>query len=589
MSFWFHAEISSAGKLPPSENATGSAEHFEFSGRFARVRSGLPLLPLGQRGCVAGYLFRREAPCGRVFELDANAIDRALRTRGASLLADYWGGYVAIVECGDGSVDVIRDPSGLLPCYIRRGESWTSLASDMPELVSPGTAKVDFNTIARMFASIDALGRRTAIEGVEELLPGERFNRAASGSSMNMAWSPWNYIPRRYRGSFAEHVGALRETVKQSVGAWATCFDSILLGVSGGVDSSIVAAAAMPRTPGLRLLTLVEPGTEGDERRYAELLAAELGPALSSPCFDLGTVDVTRPTLPHFPVPLALPIFQAVEAIHRAEHRSKPVDAFFTGNGGDNIFCNIHSAAPLVDRLVAQGARAGAWRTARDLADLTGSSFAEVALHGWRRFNNRHRQHRIRFDLSGLTPRAAAAAIEESDRHPWLNAPLGALPGQKAYVAMQARGQKSVELYPRRTHAPQIAPLMSQPTLELCLGIPTWNAVHGGRDRAVARAAFAADLPPLIVDRRTKGSPQGFLRRIFEAQLPAALELLSGGRLVEAGIVDPAFLGRAVHQAWRSDGRDHRILAFAAAETWVRWWESGAQSDTAIAEMPAPI
>jgi asparagine synthase (glutamine-hydrolysing) len=538
---------------------------------------------------LAGYLFRREAPCGRVFEFDADAIDAAVRTRGASLLADYWGGYVAIIECGDGSIDVIRDPSGMLPCYVRHGENSTRVASDMTELVPPGAAKLDFDTIARMFASIDALGRRTAIAGVEELLPGERLNVAASGSSVTVAWSPWNYMQRRCRASFAEHAGALRGAVKQSVGAWTTCFDSILLGVSGGVDSSIVAAAAIPRTPGLRLLTLVEPGTEGDERRYAEALAATLGPTLSAPCFDLGTVDVTRPTLPHFPVPLALPIFQAVSNIHRAEDRSKPVDAYFTGNGGDNIFCNIHSAAPLIDRLLTHGARAGAWRTARDLADLTGSSFAEVVRHGWHRFRNRHAPHRIRFDLTGLTPRAAAAAIEEGDRHPWLDAPPSALPGQKAYVAMQARGQKSVELYPRRTNAPQIAPLMSQPILELCLGIPTWHAVHGGRDRAVARAAIAADLPPLIVDRRTKGSPQGFLRRIFEAQLPAALELLAGGRLVEAGVVDPAFIGRTAAEAWRSDGRDHRILAFAAAETWVRWWESGARSDVAEPGTSAPI
>lgn len=569
MSFWVRIEIAQEGLMPigRADGAPG------FASRSARVWSGMPPILLGNRGCIAGYLFRRHSPGGRVRDLDEAAIDKALATRGASLLADFWGGYVALIEGDDGSIDVIRDPSGLLPCYLRRDATSAHLASDMTELVAPGAATVDFEVMARMFASIDALGRKTAIAGIEELLPGERLHVTRSGTQTNLAWSPWDHVPHRYRRSFAENVAALRATVKDSVGSWTSCFDSILLGVSGGVDSSIVAAAAMPRTPGLRLLTLVEPGTEGDERRYAQALAARLGTGLAAPHFDPGTVDISKPVLPHFPYPIALPIFQAIEAIHRGEERRKPIDAFFTGNGGDNIFCNMRSAAPLADRLLACGPTPGAWRTAGDLADLSGSPLTEVARHGWRRLRGRRDPHTIRFDFMGLTSRAAAAAMAAEDRHPWLGAPPGALPGQKAYVAMQVRGQKSVELYPRQKNAPQIAPLLSQPIAELCLSIPTWHWVQGGRDRAVARGAFAADLPPLIADRRTKGSPHGFLRRIFDAQLPVGLDLLRGGRLVEAGIVDPLFIDRAGEGAWRDDGRDLRILTFCAAEAWVRWWE----------------
>ncbi|QNO25542.1 hypothetical protein EEB18_012065 [Sphingopyxis sp. OPL5] len=574
MSFWVRIEIGSQGRAPidEREGATG------FAGRSARVWSGVPLISLGRRGCVAGYLFRRDHPCGRILVLDEDAIAKAIATRGASLLTDYWGGYVALVESENGDVHVMRDPSGLLPCYVRHEQDITRLASDMTELAKPGGATVNFNVLAKWFASIDALGRQTGIAGIEELLPGECLTVTETGTRTSLAWSPWDHFPRRYRSSFADNVGALRAAVKMSVGAWTTCFDSILLGVSGGVDSSIVAAAAMPRTPGLRLLTFVEAGTEGDERRYAEALAFKLGASLATANFELATVDIIKPTLPHFPVPLALPIFQAIETTHRDEERCKPISAFFTGNGGDNVFCNMHSAAPLADRLIAHGPTPGAWRTARDLTDLTGSSIAEVARRGWHRLRDRREPHLIRFDLMGLTSRAAIAAIAEDDRHPWLAAPPGALPGQKAYVAMQARGQKSVELYPRQRRAPQIAPLLSQPIAELCLSIPTWHSVQGGRDRAVARAAFAVDLPPLIADRRTKGSPQGFLRRIFDAQLPAALDLLRGGRLVDAGIVDPLFIDRAGEGVWRDDGRDLRILTFCAAETWVRWWEGGGAS-----------
>ncbi len=401
----------------------------------------------------------------------------------------------------------------MLPCYVARSGTSIGAASDMPALAEAGRARVDFTVIARMFASVDALGRKTGIA------------------------------------------------------------DSILLGVSGGVDSSIVAASAVPRTPGLRCLTMAEPGTDGDERRYAGALAGKLGIGLEARLYEVGMTDLARPVLPHCPIPSGSHLMQAIAVVHAALNEEKPIDAYLTGNGGDNVFCNMHSAAPLADRFLASGPTLGMFATARDLADLTGSPLATVWAHGWRRLRNRRNAHPLRLDLSGLTVESGKAALDPGDRHPWLSAPRGMLPGKKAYVAMLARAQKSIELYPRDSAPPQIAPLLSQPILELGLSIPTWYAVKGGRDRAVARAAFAADLPPLVSERRTKGSPSGFLQRLFDEQMPKAIELLRGGRLVEAGLLDPVYLERAADAAWQDDGRDHRILALCSAETWVRWWE----------------
>lgn len=569
MSFWFRAEIATGG-LPPIADSAFAPDYATPS---LRVWSGMPLISLGRAGCIAGYLFRRESHCGRIIELDPSAQQRAIATRGASLLEEYWGGYVALFTDPSGAVHMLRDPSGMLPCYMARSGTSVRAASDMPALVEPAGATVDFSVLARMFASVDALGRRTGIASIEELLPGERLSATVAGTAINTAWSPWTHVRKRPELSFADTAEQLRCTVKDTVGAWTTCFDSILLGVSGGVDSSIVAASALPRTPGLRCLTMAEPGTDGDERRYAEALAGMLGVGLDARFYDVGTIDLARPVLPHSPIPSGSHLMQAIAAVHVALNEEKPIDAYFTGNGGDNVFCNMHSAAPLADRFLASGPTPGLFATARDLADLTGSPLASVWAHGWRRVRNRRNPHPIRSDLSGLTAEAGKAALDASDRHPWLAAPPNMLPGKKAYVAMLARAQKSIELYPRDSAPPQIAPLLSQPILELGLTIPTWYAVRGGRDRAVARAAFGADLPPLVSERRTKGSPSGFLRRLFDAHLPHAIALLRGGRLIEAGLLDPAYLDRAADAAWQDDGRDHRLLTLCGAETWVRWWE----------------
>lgn len=572
MRFSFRLDIAPSGLAAPAADHAESVPS-AYEARAARLWSPAPLIDLGNRGFIVGALFRRDVPATRVTDLESAERQRILETEGGALLANYWGGYVALLIGDDGILSVLRDPSGMMPCYMRRDAERVSLASDMTALAMPGRSDVDYDALARMFAGIDVIGRRTGIAGIEELFPGERLIATSSGSRIEQAWSPWHHVRPPAKMDFASASASLLTTLKDSIGAWTICFDKILVGVSGGLDSSIVAAALGPRTPGLRCLTMVEPGTDGDERRYAEALVGKLGVRLYAPSYDLGAVDVTQPVLPHLPLPFALHFFHAIEAEHR--QLGKPVDAYFSGNGGDNVFCGLRSAVPLADRLLAQGLRPGLFQTARDLADLTGSGMAAVVAKGWERVRRRGGGHRARRDLSGLGPAGRAAALDDCDRHPWLTAPPRTLPGKAAHVAMLARAQKSIELYPRGSAPPQISPLLSQPIVELCLSIPTWYWVRGGRDRAVARAAFGGLLPELILERRTKGSPSGFIRRVFDAQGEAALAMLRGGRLVEAGLIDPDWLKRAGEGIWQDDGRDHRILTFAAAEAWVRWWEEG--------------
>ena len=574
----FRLDIAPSG-LPPSPASTAT-ECPVFSSSVARLCSPAPCIDLGERGCIVGPLFRREIPSGRVTDLNRDERQSIAETRGLALLAGYWGGYIAMLIGDDGTVSVMRDPSGMMPCYMRRAASGVVLASDMTAVAEPGQVTVDYSALARMLGGIDFIGRKTGIDGVEELLPGERLVVTANGNRIEQAWSPWDHVRPPKGCGFEAAAVAMRDTLNDSIGAWSTFFDSILVGVSGGLDSSIVAAALGPRIPRFRCLTMVEPGTDGDERRYAKALVDRLGVGLDAPIFDLGTVDVTRPVMRHLPLPIAAHYFPALQAEHRRLARDRPIDGYFSGNGGDNVFCALRSAAPLADRFLAQGLHPGLFATARDLADLTGSGMIGVVRAGWERIRRRKGGHRRRIDLTGLGSTGRAAAVAEGDRHPWFAAPPGALPGKAAHVAMLARAQKSIELYPRAISPPQITPLLSQPVLELCLSIPSWFWVRGGRDRAVARMAFRDLLPDLILERRTKGSPGGFVRRVFDAQGTMAVDMLLEGKLVGAGLIDPDWLIRASKEGWRDDGRDHRILTFAAAEAWTRWWEEGGRVES---------
>src|SRR3546814_15117706 len=79
---------------------------------------------------------------------------------------------------------------------------------------------------------------------------------------------------------------------------------------------------------------------------------------------------------------------QAIASAHEELRREHQIDAFFSGNGGDNIFCAIRSASPFVDRFMAQGPRHGLFDTLRELSDLTGASGSPNLRPAWDPFRN---------------------------------------------------------------------------------------------------------------------------------------------------------------------------------------------------------
>jgi len=79
--------------------------------------------------------------------------------------------------------------------------------------------------------------------------------------------------------------------------------------------------------------------------------------------------------------------------------------------------------------------------------------------------------------------------------------------------------------------APRLSPLMCQPLLETCLRIPTWLWPQGGVNRALARSAFASELPAPLRSRTVKPGPDSFIRAAFERNRTGLHTLLREGLL----------------------------------------------------------
>nr|WP_231621797.1 asparagine synthase-related protein [Sphingomonas sp. 37zxx] len=141
------------------------------------------------------------------------------------------------------------------------------------------------------------------------------------------------------------------------------------------------------------------------------------------------------------------------------------------------------------------------------------------------------------------------------------------------HVRLIAFAQSFVEGFDPQDALPTVSPLLAQPLVEACLAIPSWLWFEGGRNRVVARRAFAGDLPADIIQRRSKGTPYSFVAQIFETHRAAIRRMLVDGELAKHDMLDLAAVldvfddPRPVHgDAFR------RVLQFADVEAWARTW-----------------
>lgn len=543
------------------------------SGHF-RVWSDGPAISLGKRGVIVGHLFTRTLPSRRVTHIEQAEYEKLERSSFRSLVRDYWGGYVAIFVTDSGELATFRDPSGAMPCFFGSIEQDVWLSSDAGFANADGlTSSVNYLELARFLWSPDAMGTATCLAGEHELIAGQCLTTDGRRFGIVCWWSPWDFAEPSGSSPPAEAPRQLRETAVDCIRAWAECFSSIVIGVSGGLDSSIVAAS-LPSAGDVRCLTMIGPDAEGDESGYARILTDALSLPLREARYDLARVDITRATLPHLPWPIARPFAQNIDAVHACLNGERAVDAYFTGSGGDNVFCSIRSATPVVDRFLAQGFGLGLWQTLIDICDLTDASLLTVLHAAWHKYRRGGRSYRVVPEPLGLSVSIREEITRTGERHPWLSARQGALPGKAAHIAMLMRAQKGLELHPRPGHALQISPLLSQPLVELCLAIPTWQWIQSGMDRACARQAFSNLLPAALIRRTSKGGPGGFMRQVYTHNADTVMSMLRNGVLMREAIIDPAYLDEPIPPDWQGIAKTQRLLSLCAAESWARSWEN---------------
>jgi asparagine synthase (glutamine-hydrolysing) len=533
--------------------------------------SDTPIVPfLDGNGLIIGHLFDRQRSNQRVTRLDGPEADAIIRSAGGHLLSHYWGGYVAVItHPTTGRITLLRDPSGAMPCLRSQPESFVIATSDIDMLADAGfpRPRVDRDYLPRLLFAPDLRTPRSGLTDAQDLLAGHSQVLNAPTSPAAQVWSPWDYATPNLSVTDADLATELETTIRGCVTAWAGAFEQIVLGLSGGLDSSVIAAClgSCDHVTGLNLRT---DDPSGDERLYARSVAAHLNLPLIEATHDVADVDVTRSSASHLPRPILYALSQSELATKRKLAKDLKVDAFFTGIGGDNVFCHMQSASPVVDRWRTPTERGHTGDTVNDLCRLTGVSWFDCVSAALKR-NVAPSAYAWHGNPEFLT----RPPSDEALRHPWLEVPKDALPGKAAHVAMLVRIQGTIDSFERKCMPVQINPLLSQPIMESCLKIPTWRWVAGGRNRAMTRLAFKNALPPEIINRRTKAGPDSFASDLLSTNRSKIEAHLLNGQLVEEGIIDLNGLkARFGDPKPFSPTEGMRFMALAEAEAWVRHW-----------------
>ena len=522
-----------------------------------------------QRGVVIGRLFRGAEHPSRVQALSLSESRHAARSSGRSLLEGLWGNYVALLRESN-LVSVLRDPSGAIPCYHLRTEGLQVYfsAAGMIEELGLDAPSLDIDFVRHWLTFPFLRTARTGASGCEELLPGTVRASRGGGLRVEAAWTPWAAAGAERRiDEFGEAARRVRTIALATVGAQLADLDRPVLELSGGLDSSIVAACLSEAGLPFSACNFVTILPDGDESNYARTVASAVGVELAELIEDERPLDLSVSARRTLRPPLS-PVLQPLRRALAAHAKEQGASHFVTGAGGDNLFCYLTTAAPILDALQDGGIAAGL-RTLRDVAALGECSIWTAGRLAARKRFRRDRRPPWKEDRRFLTPEAAAGSIF---LHPWLERPQGAAAGTIEHVESLVRVQHFLEpSYPSGEAVHH--PLLNQPLTELCLAIPSWLWVKDGRNRAVARAAFSDLLPAEILRRRTKGRLESMCARAYSANHAALMGLLLGGELARLQIVDTGKVEAYLRLSGQPlDEAFYRLFDLVSVELWLRSW-----------------
>jgi asparagine synthase (glutamine-hydrolysing) len=550
-------------------------------------------LPNGA-GVIVGTLLARHhdlaneqaCPKARVGPMET---ERIIATRGEWLIEHTWGNYVALFQEPDGPRKwILKDPCGSLPCLLTSFGQVTVVFSSLADALALGLGPWPVNRdylSARLMSIGEALDQ-SPLQGIAQIHRGERVEinpATVTATRAEFLWNPLRFMNEAEQIDDAVSAARLmRATVFACTRALARNHTSILHRLSGGLDSSIVLAALKSDSarPRICCYTYYNPRGRSDERHWARMAAQgacdeHIELAVTPSDIDLSGA-LRMPPLPE-PTPVMGYIQRAV--VERRLAAGQDATAVFNGDGGDSGFCSDSFAHAASSFLARHGVRPELFRIATQVALRSERSVARVLVEAITQLMRRpsmEEQLGAIHASSTLVSRAVRESWAPPRRypHPWFS-DFDHIPWEAIRrLGMLIASPDFYNVADPAGFAPEvIAPLYSQPAVELFLRIPVYRHFESGRDRGLARRAFEADVPQAILRRQWKDRVPGFYDELIDHNLAFLREQLLDGVLVSEGLLDRVMLEQTLSaRVTKSAVLPAEIFKHLEVEIWVRRW-----------------
>jgi asparagine synthase (glutamine-hydrolysing) len=525
----------------------------------------------GPWGMIVGRLFARgdnrpilAMPSGLPTAADA-------RVMATWLTENCWGAWIAVFsEARTRKTFIARDPSTHLPTYTRKIAGGVLLATDVSLLVAGGApdVAVSWPDLEAHLRYPEMRQSRTCLGDISEIPPGSLTALGESEATPLPLWYPWQFVHAGPPSELTVSAAEVRKNTVACVSAWADLGGRVAVSASGGLDSSIICASLVAAGHPFDCVTVATPDPSGDESAHVRHLADALGVRMAVRTFDPANWALDKPASRGLPRPTRKAFMVELRNLLADACSDFGADTIFDGNGGDNLFCYLHSAAPIVDRLSEEGMSRGVLSTFLDMCRITECDMMTMG---------RATAKQIRGGKSQVW-RADERLLNPPGSFPtpltfWWGDHSRRLPGKTAHISLIQRSQNFEHGLGWASGPVQLSALMSQPLIESSLAIPTWQWSAGGINRALARQAFYDDLPEATLTRRSKAGPDSAVRAVVGQNRGMMRDMLLGGLLAEHGVLNAAETQSALAIDEHSNNPIiYRLLDVVEAEAWARSW-----------------
>ncbi|MBI3565184.1 MAG: asparagine synthase (glutamine-hydrolyzing) [Elusimicrobia bacterium] len=356
-------DLSENGRQPMRDEATGNT--VVFNGEiynFRELRAELE---------AAGDAFRSRS--------DTEVLLRGYARWGEGVLDRLQGMFAfALWDAGRRRLLLAVDPLGVKPLYWRRApDGSVAFASEVRALLEAGLAerRADPEALQGYLAYGAVQGPVTAVRGVRSLQAGTLLWVDADGRAgePRAYWRPRFARDGEARPGRKEAVERLRALLDAAARDHLVSDVPVALFLSGGVDSSALAAFAARHQPGLKTFSVGFAESEWSEAGHARLVASRLGlehrELVLSDADLLGGLPAALDALDQ-PTLDGTNVFVISQAV-----RDAGVKVALSGQGGDEVFGGYSTfrdvpralkwGRPLALAPAAGRAAAAAWSAAR--------------------------------------------------------------------------------------------------------------------------------------------------------------------------------------------------------------------------------